>query len=60
MKGDLLPMKDQEILERGAHDVGTFHDELIRIICRIDTDMRRMKEKVRELETRIEIEEQKK
>ena len=50
-------MKDREILERGAHDVGTFNDNLIRIISYMNLELRETKreldnmhERVRELE----------
>lgn len=50
-------MKDQEILERGAHDVGTFNDNLIRIISYMNLELRETKremdnmhERIRELE----------
>jgi hypothetical protein len=32
-------MKDREILERGAHDVVTFNDNLIRIISYMDLQL---------------------
>ena len=55
-------MKDQEILERGAHDVGTFNDNLIRIISYMDLQLRETKremdnmhERIRELELIISL-----
>lgn len=46
-------MKDREILERGAHDVGTFNDNLIRIISYMDLQLRETKREVDNMHERI-------
>jgi hypothetical protein len=46
-------MKDQEILERGAHDVGTFNDNLIRIISYMDLQLRETKREMNNMHDRI-------
>jgi hypothetical protein len=46
-------MKDQEILERGAHDVGTFNDNLIRIISFMDLQLRETKREMNNMHERI-------
>jgi hypothetical protein len=46
-------MKDREILERGAHDVVTFNDNLIRIISYMDLQLRETKREMNNMHDRI-------